>query len=420
MVKYHILSISVGALLIFSNLLPSSMVAAILSGYTIISILLLKIRYNLFYSLLITSIYLIPTSFISILGGGTDEFPIAWFHLLILSLTILSLLKTRISRAYHIYIFLYFSIIGLLCFFQNDIFDALKQFFVILFFLFSFYITEHVRKDKNRESYTTTIYDVYLGSSLAVSLQVIIQKIVVDNLGIILGHSDTYAERVAWGGLMGDYSFTTLYIATGIMLVILYYLEYKRIGLFAFIVLLSFLAYGQVSVTARTGWVALGAGVALYFFVNIKRINHSKLILVIIAFIIAIPYLYEMLLSSRGTDVISSSGRTENYIVAIDYFLDNFFMGIGLGLKNLYQQTREGVPHNFFVQYLLQVGVIGTIIITLPFMYFWKLNIRKQSGIKYIFIVTFFGSMFIPDIVSSRFLYGVLILIAASKKFIII
>ena len=411
--KYHIFSILIGVLFLFYSLLPQNIVAILLIGYIGSSVKYLKKSADWFNSILITSIYLIPLSFISIIGTSTVEFPIAWFHFAVITLAILSLKNVDVSPQYHFYIGL-FALFGFFnCISQRDIADAFKQFLIIILFFFTFYVSEAVR---NKKQYLyPALLESYTGSTIIISLQVIIQKYMATSYGIMLGHLDNYAERTAWGGLMGDYSFTTLYIATGIMLVILYYLEYKKINLYTFLILSGILAYGQISVSSRTGWVALGAGFLLYLFDRKKRIKIGRLFLLITAFIIAIPYFFDMLLSNRA-DITSSSGREENYIAALDYFLDNFLVGVGLGLNNLYQQTREGVPHNFFIQYLVQVGIIGTLIITLPFIHFWKQNVRNTGGVKYLFVIVAIGSMFIPDIVSSRFLYGVLILIAASNK----
>lgn len=258
--------------------------------------------------------------------------------------------------------------------------------------------------------------NAYLGSTLAVALQIIIQKFFADTTGIKLGHAADMMNREAYGGLMGDYSFATLYIATGFMLLILLYLEFKIINFLKFVLISIVLLYGMISVTSRTGFVALGAVLLFYFSVERDKFKVRQMVLLLLSLSIAIPYLFDMMIANRGEGITSTSGRYENYVAVFNFFADNIFMGVGLGLKNLYQQTGEIVPHNFFIQYLTQVGIIGTTIILSPFLYYYKLNIRYSNGLKYLFFIISIGAMFIPDIVSSRFLYGVLILISASTK----
>lgn len=418
MLKYHIFSIIVEVLLLFYTLFPEKIVASVIVAFILVSIIFLKRRYNWFDSLLIISFYLIPLSFISLIGTDTKGFPIAWFHVVIILLTLLSFVKCKISPQYHIYVGL-LSILGFLnCIFQPDPVDAFKQLLVIMLFNFTFYISESVRK--NKHYLYPVLLDSFLASTIVLSLQVIIQKYIAEYYGILLGQSASMMNRTAYSGVMGDYSAATLYIATGLMCAIYMYFECKRFSSVMFLVLLSILTWGMLTVTSRTGWVAIGGALALYLFGSRKKISTIQIILFVVVILAAIPYLFDIMVLNRGEEGIkSSSGRLESYVLDLRIFFDNIFWGVGLGLKNLYTKTREGVPHNFFIQYLVQMGIIGTITIIAPFIHFFKLNIKKSDSSKYLFVVVFIGAMFIPDIVSSRFLYGVLILIAASNKYLI-
>ena len=62
------------------------------------------------------------------------------------------------------------------------------------------------------------------------------------------------------------------------------------------------------------------------------------------------------------------------------------------------------------MQYILQIGFVGTgLLISLLFIY--SLNYFFHGGLsKWLVLLVFIGAMFIPDIVSSRYL-GVLIIL---------
>ncbi|HFM7253030.1 TPA: hypothetical protein ACG92L_002418, partial [Enterococcus faecium] len=72
----------------------------------------------------------------------------------------------------------------------------------------------------------------------------------------------------------------------------------------------------------------------------------------------------------------------------------------------------------FFIQYLLQTGIIGTLIILSGFFKFTYEELKKSGCYKWLFLMIVVGAMFIPDIVSSRFLYAIVVLcmISASER----
>ena len=219
-----------------------------------------------------------------------------------------------------------------------------------------------------------------------------------------------YAQRTAYGGLMGDYSFATLYLACGFMLLFLLWLRYKRITFFIFILIGLPLTAGMLIVSSRTGLAALLIVLALYFLFTRKKFTFRTSILVVLG-IVAVVVVLTKMQSLRGTQsLLDSSGRIEGYIDALEVFLNHPVFGVGLGLTNLFNSTGLGVPHNFFIQYLCQTGFVGTVLICLPFIVYIGNELTSSKCIKWVFILIFIGAMLIPDITSSRFLFAIIVI----------
>ena len=129
------------------------------------------------------------------------------------------------------------------------------------------------------------------------------------------------------------------------------------------------------------------------------------------------PFILINLMKGRtGQNLIDSSGRVANYIRSWKLFCAKPIFGYGLGLNNLYLKTKLSVPHNFFIQYLVQLGLIDTMCLCYCFIVFIKESFREKSLGKWMFWMTAIGAMAIPDIVSSRFLFCIIVLCMASPN----
>lgn len=216
--------------------------------------------------------------------------------------------------------------------------------------------------------------------------------------------------RIAYSGLMGDYSFATLYLASGCVLVLIKFMEWGKTNLIPFIIEEVFLLTAIIAVTARTGIAALAVIFVLYFLKNLEKIGW-KTTLLLLTGIVAAPIVLNKLVASRsGQSILDSSGRLENYAIALKHSESHPFFGIGLGINNLTTTLHIGVPHNFFVQYLLQIGIFGIMILLLFFVEYLRRDLNKNSGLKWAFWLIVVGSMLIPDVFSSRFYSAIIVM----------
>ena len=410
--SYLIVVIFASSLIIFSRVMNKIVVATFLLFFIASSIMYWKKRTTFLTSLMLTAIACLPMSFISILGTKTSSFPLSWFHVLIIFIGIYIFVRFGVNTVYLLIISIICAYLFVSSMFQPYVIDSLSQLLVIIMFLCSFLICDFYARNTHIQNTYLLAYKVYLASVLGFSLQVIFQYIAFNLCGIDLGRTAEMAQRTAYAGTFGDYSFASLFIATGILAMIIYYFNYRNGSLFLFIIneMLFFLAL--LITSARTGIVAFILTFMAFIIFRIKKINLFYLILIII-FGFGIPFYFKLLMASRGGNqsVLDGSGRTATYIMSFKYILKNPLFGNGLGAKNLFLNTGLiTFPHNFFLQYILQIGFVGTgLLISLLFIY--SLNYFFHGGLsKWLVLLVFIGAMFIPDIVSSRYL-GVLIIL---------
>lgn len=400
-----------GSGMLFYSLIPSIIVAGISFLFFLYCYSTFSKEYSSIECLSLISIIFIPTSTISILGTSYSSLPLTWYIISILLAFILIGLQGKLDKKYFVFTFV-FATVELVQIFVSSVsvFNALKQYLIIILFLFGFLIGKYL-KIFSSDYIHEDVYHYYLIGTFCLAFQVFLQRFYIITLGSRIGHYAVMGQgRVAYAGLMGDYSFATLYLASGCLIVLLKHLNTKEIGFTKFILYEGFLLSAILAVSSRTGLVALAVTVFLYFAFNFRQLN-SKLVLVLLICVVAIPFLFEKLMASRGSQaLLDSSGRLDNYIKALDYWGNRFLFGYGLGLDNLYSATGLRVPHNFFIQYLVQIGVVGLVLIIIPVFWFFINDIRKSSYDKWLFLLIAIGSMFIPDIVSSRYIYGIILI----------
>lgn len=407
--KVIIISTLFSSSMIIYSLLPRYFVIGLSVLFLIVIGLILKKQYEIKESLFVLSICFLPTSFVSVLGTSTSQFPFSWFHILTILLFLICTLE-KLNQKYFLLLMLFLSFGCVRSFMVPQFSDAIKQVLTIVLFLVSFIIGSSFACD-NHGMFKEFSADILLSSCFSLGLQVIIQRGMVRTRGIDVGHHIVMGQgRVAYGGIMGDYSFATLYLAIGCVLTLVYFLDYKRISAISFIFLELFLLFSILCVTSRTGLVAFAAIVLLYLIRHINRLN-KRIVFLILSGCLIVPIVLSRLVSARGNQsLIDSSGRLDNYLRALSHFKDSPLCGVGFGLNNLYAATGLGVPHNFFVQYLLQIGIVGTAIIVAFFVVYLGNHYQKGDPLKWLFWLVAIGAMFIPDITSSRY-FGVVIII---------
>lgn len=396
--------------MIFYQLFPSILIALISAIFYLYIYLMHSRKYDIVTTLSIISIIAIPTSTISILGGSSAKLPLTWYSIAILISVIYILLTKGFSRKYLLSIFLFMFYGLLLCLLANNVFGAFKQYLMIILFLFGFFVGEYI-KEKNIFEINDMFKRYYFLGVISMGFQIIIQKAYIKSTGIIIGHFIVMGGgRVAHAGIMGDYSFATLYLATGVMMMFIWYIGTNKISFFKFCVVESFLLYAMFVISSRTGLISLILTLILYTICNIKKIS-GKHLMILFACVLVFPLFLSKLMESRGGQaLLESSGRESNYIKAIELWSNKIAFGYGLGLDNLYDSTGIDVPHNLIIQYLVQIGLVGCILFSIPLFIFIKDNLFNTNVMKWLFWLVLIGSMFIPDIVSSRFIYGIVLI----------
>lgn len=365
--------------------------------------------------LLVLLIILIPTSFISIIGTSYASLPLSWFTIIIFTLFYYVLRKDKINKNNLLFlivfiIYILISFVGI-----KDIFDSLKQFLTIIMLYFSVLLIIDSFIINNRKSYLIINY-YYILTVLAFSITIFIQKFYIEFTGIAIGHYSLVGDRRIYGGLMNDYSFASLFIATGAILVLALYFEDKLFRLHYLIIIELLFLLSILVVNSRTGLVALFIIFSIYMLSKLRKVNIKALIF-LGSSLLFIPKVLHIVSKARGgQSFLDSSGRIDNYVNSFHFFANNPFNGVGLGLSNLKSITGLNVPHNFFVQYLLQIGFLGTLIILIPFLVILLNNSNNKSPVRWMLYTVMIGSMFIPDIISSRFLSVIIIMFTINKE----
>lgn len=406
-----------GSGMIFYQLFPPIVVSLTSMAFFTFCFYSLKARYSVIETLVLLTIIGIPTSMISILGISYSIFPLTWYTTFILCSIFLIILTGKLRKSYFLSITFFAIIEFTLCLMANSFTDAMKQYLMIISFLFVFFIGEYLKVNVKNDCFYNDLRFLYLIGVFCVANQVLFQKFYILITGSVIGHYIIMGQsRVAYGGIMGDFSFATLYLASGCLLILLLYLNDKRFKFWLFFISESFLLLSMLVVSSRTGIVSLVITVVLYFIFNFKKIPKRMLVVLALG-CTGVPILIDKILSSRGGQaLLETSGRSENYLQSITFWLEKPLFGYGLGLENLYHSTGLAVPHNFFIQYLLQMGLVGLFLIIIPFIIFITNDVLGNNYSKWLFLLVVIGSMFIPDIVSSRFLYGIVLLCTIENR----
>lgn len=404
-------------LMLFTNLLKPIIVSVILIIYFVFRIWRYK-KFS-FNQILIYLIFeSVPLSFFSILGYTTDIFPISWFHLLIILHFFILLFSTKLRKTTFILFFL-FSMYNFLYLFENISFiSGLKQLFVIILFLIIFFITDAIEKKSIKSLNFIDLENIYILGTLAIAIQVILQYIFYNYYSIQLGYLTLMgSNRLALGATMGDFSFTSIYIGTGIALMIINFFE-SNIAISKIIFFVPIMLLGLVTTTARTGLYSLVLVLILYYLFNLRTLNWRSFFSILITPVLFVR-IFEIVLLKRGKQsLLSSSGRVQNYIDALQIFSSNpknILVGIGLGKEEIISRGLSFIPHNFIIQFLLQLGILGLIFIFLVFLNYYYYDFSHSGIIKWIILYIVISSMFVPDIFSSRFLSVVLVLATIEK-----
>ncbi|HDT7640406.1 TPA: hypothetical protein RD474_002245, partial [Enterococcus faecium] len=222
--------------MIFYSLMPSIAIAVVSFFMFLYYMWCLKKYFCLADSLLLTSILFIPTSTISILGTSYSSLPLTWHNLIIIILMLYIIIEGTLNRSYLIILFLFICFGISTSMFLPFLIDALKQLMTISLFICSFLIGKRFKMYS--KNLTMIGWNFYFIGVVSMAFQVYLQRVYILSTGVIIGH---YAEmglnRIAYAGLMGDFSFAGLYLATGCLYAFLKYVDLKNWKLLFFIII---------------------------------------------------------------------------------------------------------------------------------------------------------------------------------------
>lgn len=370
----------------------------------------------------------IPTSFINIFGGEYGGLPLSLYNLILLLLTayaIRLIIRKNISLKWNTLnkmtlLVMVTFIVPILT--SVDKIDAIKNYLTSFFPLVIILLLSTLDNLKINYKRIEKLY-LYatVSTAIAVLFQIFLSKIVGIDIGTI-GYFDD--SRIGFRIIFADYSFLSLYLMTGASLYIINFLNEKKyidlsLGLVTIV--------ASILTTSRTGIVAFVGGILMYvlwkIFTSNKDIRHKYI--KIIPYLICCTLIGIVIIMKLRPEqsIFSGSGRLKEYLLGIEIFIENPILGIGLGrnsfliyAEQIFGITKYAVPHNFFIMMLVQSGLLGTIVISIFILKILSISIKKDALFTSI-MTTLIGAQFIPDILSSRFIFVqiILILVCISK-----
>lgn len=374
-------------------------------------------KVGLGYTLLKLVIYSIPISFVNIFGESYSYLPVSWFNIFYVLLLFYTLLSLLFAKKIKINPLVIFSLIFLGCSIvpflaSSNFVDGSKQFINIIIFSSSFLIGTILKKPSERD--IIIFKDAYLNSVKAAAICLLIQFITFIKLNTISGNIMFLGgSRRAFGFLFSDFSFLSLYYASGLAMIISSYNTCKKEN----IILSSLLLLSaSILTSARTGLFAFAIAMLVIIFYRAVK-GSLKACFQLLLFPLILLVLIKLFSFVRPLDVFSDSGRLQGYIVGIKYFIKSPFFGIGLGVRSYKQITGSTIPHNLIIQYLSQAGMIATLFLILLLLSLVKLAINIKSKFLLPLLTVLIGGLSIPDIINSRYLCILVIFVLIEWKF---
>lgn len=363
---------------------------------------------DIFESLIILFPLCINTSYISVLGLDYSSAPVTWFFLVCLFLIMLAVFKRKfwsVGLFSFILLTIYFLIM-LIIRANSDVKSAVNQYINIALYILIVSIVPalHIVWNKQIEE---LVIKTYVYSVLSYSLMIIIQAVLYNTYSIKIGNIMSVFMRTSYGATMSDYSFSTLYVASGIIILLVLVLYKIKIFIMPqIIVILPLFFSALLIINARTGLFALAFSVAMFMAVMIIREKKYSFLIMGCFLIPIFVYAFKVMARSRmSQSLLDGSNRLEGYLNGLEIFKSHFIVGLGFGTQNFKNITGQAIPHNIIIQFLAQFGLIGFCLLSIVFIKIIRRIISKKNNcFKWAFLTIIIGAMFIPDIISSHFL----------------
>jgi hypothetical protein len=341
----------------------------------------------------------VPVSFLSISGGSYADLPFSWFNLFQFVFIIDGILSSRMkpnSLSMAATFFGALMIPALL--YSPDIIAGAKQYINIFTTIACIWVVSG-RVKEIEYSRLKWFLRLYVAATVSTAILILIQWALLARLGIQLGSEIAVGSgRQILAGAFNDPSFLSLYLATGIIIVIFDAPNGLTPALFA---AGSLLCLGAVLCSARTGAAALIGAVGFYVLGRAFLYHRAQPKLLFVTLLIAAGTVAGLMLGR--SDIGGDSGRFETYQVGLSHFLASPTFGIGLGVRTYYLITGTAIPHNLIIQYLAQSGIVGMLGLTVFSLESLRVSLKVDPRLFTGILCCFIGSFFVPDMINSRF-----------------
>lgn len=418
--SYYIMLILTLTILILGNKLSNNIIFILSVSILGITFILNIKKENLEFAIIRMLILCIPISFLNVFGETTAESNITWFNIFFIILFIIfifNILK-RIngsnfsfnSLSLFAFLMIFISLIPVLGSF--DLIDAMKQYIYISMTFLMVIIGGTIKRRLSNTQKEYLLLD-YILSVKIVAIGLIVQMIYIQITGNIVGYYNFFGGyRHAYGFLFSDYSFLSLFLSSGAIMI--YFENKDSKNKKTWILEIVFILFASIMTSARTGIAAFLVVYAVYSLINAASLlNRGSPKIILIALINIVLPLGSFFLINKVRPGIgrSGSGRESLNKVAWKVFLDSPLTGIGFG-RNNYVRIAGMMPHNIIFQYFAQGGLLfGIPLIVFLLMVLMKSNKRDRKLLPVIFLLLV-GSLFIPNIFNSRFFSVILLLLA--------
>lgn len=385
--------------------------AYLIAGGFVWSVVIVLHRKHVLDGLLRAMIFSIPISFVSIFDTPYSDIPVSWFDVLSLALLLHVLSAVLMART----LFVNATAVAAVAFplltlpallISGDYASSLKQFLHIVQFAFFLVAGTHLAATHRfRALRLSRVMSDYVMSVRLTALALLCQFSIAHWFDVVYGNVMRMGGgRVAWGFLFGDFSFLSLYLATGSAILLTQWITHVRREWPVYLLDLSIHIVALVLTTARTGIFALGLVAPLMAMRRAATGSgwRKRISSIILAGGLVAAVVYGLTVV-RPQDVWADSGRYVNFSVGIRYFLASPLVGVGLGVAYVERLTGVSVPHNLLIQYLFQGGLLAAIPLTLIVIALLRQTYRAPIELQAAMLTSVAGGMVIPDLLNSRF-----------------
>ena len=365
-----------------------------------------------------------PVSWINIFGGNTSDLQLPWYYIIGFLLVISILLQKKITHVFngkriilinYIFLLLY-SIVPLIL--AVNFSNGLGDYIMLLFFLIIM-LTSYVTKVSITQEEALELRKMFVFINLICAIGIIFQYIMYKNSGVIffkLSRTGSFngSNQIGCSLLFEDTSCSTIMLGCGFIYAILLAHHKKVNYIYALIILI-----GLALTSRRTSLLSLII-IIIPLLLNTEKGVIKKMGMFILVPIVFATALFFLNLS-RPADSIkqytSDTGRFADYKSSIKVSLQNP-MGIGYGDTYLASlMTNNIIPHNTILRWTNQGGLLLTIPLIIIFADVLFLAKKKKMTMElWNLAYVFLASNFIPDILNSRFLIIIILIVFLNKR----